>query len=140
MPSLAELLDAEERVWMPHKNEDDPRKILGLVVRTYRTMSDYRDGTVPGIVVYDPEAKLCWRVTGFHSVLEKELNEQRPRVGDVAGLRYDGKKAGGKSEYESYRVVLQHSAQPAPEPDWDAIEARRDADAERGIGDDPEHS
>jgi hypothetical protein len=141
MPSLAELLDAEERSWLPHKDDEQPRRVVGVVVKTFTAPSDYGDGDKPGVVLYDIDAGegVCWRITGYHSVLDKELREQRPRVGDTVGVRYDGKRqGGGRGDYESYRVVVQRSTTVAPEINWSTVEAQRDADVDRGSGGDDE--
>jgi hypothetical protein len=140
MPSLAELLDAEERSWLPHKEDDCPRRIVGVVVRTFTVMSDYDGLDKPGVVLYDGEAGMCWRIAGFHSVLGRELEEQAPRVGDVVGIRYDGKRQSGRGDYESYRLVVQRSTTAAAAIDWPAVEARREAEQGYTIppDDDPE--
>ena len=73
---------------------------------------------------------MIWRVTAYHSVLAREISEQRPAQGDRIGIRYQGQVEGGRGLYESYRVAVEHPAQPALAIDWDAI--GKAADAELG--------
>jgi hypothetical protein len=71
-------------------------------------------------------------VTGFHTVLSRELAEQRPQQGDRIGIRYQGRVEGDRP-YESYRVAVERAEQPQVPIDWDSIErAAKDEIGDKG--------
>jgi hypothetical protein len=121
--SLDDLMRRDVKPWMPHKESDQPRGITGTVIKVSTTPSDYSDMAVPVLeLVPDDDDKIIWRITAYHSVLAREIAEQRPAQGDRIGVRYQGQVEGAKSTYESYRVALQRAPEPVQPIDWDSIE------------------
>jgi hypothetical protein len=118
------MMSRDVKAWIPGKYEDHPRSITGMVVKVSTTISDYSDDPVPVLeILADDSSDVIWRVVAFATVLSREIAEQRPSRGDRIGIRYQGKVAGGKGEYESYRVAVERAEQPEESIDWAAIEA-----------------
>lgn len=57
------------------------------------------------------------RVTGFQSILRKEINEAGVQVGDLFAAKYFGKKTGKSgTEYHHYKVAVRPGPRTAPVP------------------------
>jgi hypothetical protein len=121
---IADYMRRTLKSWMPHKEDGQPAFIAGEVVKVSTTTSDYNDELVPVVeIIPTDDTETIWRVTGYATVLKRELAELKPRPGDQAGFKYEGIASGVRGDYPRFRVALERSAQPAPEVDWDAIEA-----------------
>jgi hypothetical protein len=132
--NLEDLMRRDVKSWMPHKESEHPRGITGTVVKVSTAPSDYSDVPVPVVeLVPDGDDAIIWRITAYHTVLAREIAEQRPAQGDRIGIRYQGQLEGGRGTYESYRVAVERAEQPALPIDWESIE--RAAGAELGEDD-----
>jgi hypothetical protein len=136
--TLEDYMARDVKAWVPNKEADHPRYVVGIIVKVTTTTSDYTGGEVPVIeLVPADDADIVWRITGYHTVLAREIAEQRPAVGDRAGVKYLGRIDGAKSSYESYRVVVDKANAPAVEIDWDSLEAEaREAADTDGVDND----
>lgn len=84
--------------WVPKEKGEG---ISGIVVKVGETRSDYaKDGENPMVPTVtlecndpqNPGEKIKWRVIGFGSVLNRELTDADPQVGDRMAVKYFGEK------------------------------------------------
>jgi hypothetical protein len=121
--SLEDLMSRDVKAWVPHKDASHPRAVTGVVIKVSTTPSDFSDALVPVLeIIPDDDTGLIWRVAGYHTVLAREIAEQRPAQGDKIGIRYQGQVEGGRGQYESYRVALERAPEPVTPIDWESIE------------------
>lgn len=139
LPALERLMEMDVLPWIPNKEEDHPKGITGTVLKITSVLSDYSGEQVPVLeVLPEGDGNTIWRVVAYATVLAKEIAEQRPRRGDRIGIRYQGRKAGGKNEYESYRVAVERTETAEESIDWDAIETAAAAEAAKSYEPFPE--
>lgn len=95
--------------WQP----SEPEAVAGTLVKTATVTSDYHDRPVPVWTVKQSDGELI-RVAGFRSVLEREMNEAGPELGDLVAVKYFGRmlkknaKPGSKNTqdyFQKYRVI-----------------------------------
>lgn len=109
---VVDLLDgieeeAEGSAWNPVKDEDAPRGIQGKVLSLGSVRSTHPPYPDCPIVTIEASDGAKWRVTGYQSVLRKEIEEKDVRVGDLFAVKYFGKKmtAKGDGEYHHFKVA-----------------------------------
>ncbi len=123
--SMMDRLNKDVEGWKPEVGET----ITGIVSAVDTRPSEYSDEDYPTVEIATEDGRDVL-VHGFHSVLKKELANQKPQPGDRIGIRYAGLKTpkGAGKDYESYRVIVEHLSAPAPAPDWNAMGASADAE------------
>src|SRR5262249_46703803 len=127
--TLEDYMAREIKGWIPQKEEDHPRFLVGVVVKIATASSDWGDDVPVVEVAPDDDATIVWRVTAYASVLARELAKQRPAAGDRIGVKYAGMpNSNNDRAYHSFRVVVERQEAPAAAIDWDSIEklARQD--------------
>lgn len=102
---ISEDDDAES--WMP---DNAGEGIQGTVLSRRLTKSDYTPDPIPVVVLGTETGKK--RITAFHSVLRREIEDNDPQPGDLMAAKYFGKKSNkkGTGSYEHYRVVVRKGA------------------------------
>ena len=108
---LGQIDEADgSEAWTP----DTPEGIQGRVVSRSTTKSDHHDRPVPVVTIETSEGKTV-RITGFRSVLEREITEKDPQPGDFFAVKYFGRqlkknaKEGSKNNndyYQGYRAAV----------------------------------
>lgn len=76
-------------------NPKEPSGISGWVIKLDRTRSDFAaDGEDPfkPTVTIQTQAGDKFRIIGFGSVLEREIKDKDPQVGDIFAVRYNGER------------------------------------------------
>lgn len=128
---LRKRLDQESEGWRPEPGDEIAGEIVGLS----ETKGDYEAYPVVTIRTEDG----VFDVHCFHTVLKGQIAEKQPRIGDLIGIKYFGKKEPkrGGSSYEHYRTELVRKTSSETTPNWGAIasDARDQADDE-GIDED----
>lgn len=98
--------------------DDDNPKVMGEFVRVDFGPSEY--GQVP-IVVLSREGKE-YGLWLFHAVLRNQFAKVKPKVGEMVGAKYLGKKKGASGrEYSNY-IVKRIPKAGAEVFDWGSIE------------------
>jgi hypothetical protein len=102
--------DGDAKAWRPEPGQG----IQGVVVKLGSTKSDYTPDPIPVVTVRTDEGEL-FRVTGYQTVLRREIEDAAPRVGGRFAAKYfglkDAQKAGAKP-YHHYKAAA--SAPTAP--------------------------
>lgn len=102
--------------------DDENPKFIGKFQRVDWGPSDY--GQVP-IAVFEGRDGKEYGLWMFHAVLRNQFAQRKPRVGDIVGVRFLGKKTGASGrQYSNYKVAV-HGEQDAVDFDWSVL-----ADAE----------
>jgi hypothetical protein len=91
-------------------------KLIGKVVEIGERLG-YNDEPYP-IITVQPEHGEPLAVHAFHTVLRNELARQRPQIGEMVGIKYEGQFATetGRGRYHRYRV---HVDRPQQAFSWD---------------------
>lgn len=107
------LAEVENEDTTPSWTPDEPASVAGTLTGTGSTKSDYHDRPVPVWTIKQQDGESL-RIAGFRSVLEREMNEAEPNIGDLVAVKYFGKmlkknaKPGSKQStdyYQKYRVI-----------------------------------
>lgn len=113
---LSERLDAD----YPETfilNDENP-KFVGVFKRVDSGPSEY--GPVPIVVMADQDGKE-YGIWLLHAVLRNQFAQQAPKVGELVGIRYLGKKRGASGrDYANYRVAVVRDAS-AEDFDWSLV-------------------
>lgn len=127
MSSLEERMNSTALSWRPGETEEDGRDtsnpLYGKFMRMEAATSDF--GPYWRMIIEKSDSSGV--VTGeevsvalFHTVLKNELAKLQPRVGDLLGLRYDGKKPRpGQQPIQMYTVRIDRPA--AQEFNWGSL-------------------
>lgn len=100
----------DSEAWTP----DEPEGIQGKVVSRSVTKSDHHDNPVPVVVIQTADGRTV-RITGFRSVLAREITEKDPQPGDLFAVKYTGRqkkknaKDGSKNNndyYQGYKALV----------------------------------
>lgn len=142
MGDVMDRLDRDAEGWRPDPGDKIQGVIIGIDVRD----SEYQDDTYPVLEIEDENTGDLIAVHGFHSVLKREIAQQKPEVGDRIGIKYFGKVQGKRTdskgrpvEFEKYKVVVDRSvAKEVEKPDWDSMGAAADDEVRLMSGDDPQ--
>ena len=106
MPTVDDLLDLEVAGWKPEPGD----KVIGLVAMIQTAGEGGEYGAYPLLTIRKSDGSGWVAVHAFHNVLRGEIARAEVGVGDVIGIKYNGKVEGGKfGKYENYRVI-NHSA------------------------------
>lgn len=98
--------------------DDENPKVLGIFRRVDSGPSDY--GPVP-IVVLETQSGEEIGLWLFHAVLRNQFAQQAPKVGEMVGVRFLGKRTGASGRaYSNYRVAVVRDAE-ARDFDWSII-------------------
>lgn len=102
--------DDDAEAWMP---ETAGEGVQGTVISRRLTKSDYTAEPIPVLVLETADGKRV-RITAFHSVLRREIEESDPQPGDLTAAKYFGKKDNkkGTGTYEHYKVAVRKGARP----------------------------
>jgi hypothetical protein len=119
--NLHERLSREPKIWKDYQPGDT---LVGVLLDIEQRESEYRseDGQprfYPVLTVVDDDGQE-WVWHAYHSAASKELARLRPEPGDGIGIKYRGKVEGRKTDYESYRILVEHvnqDAAPAEQPE-----------------------
>lgn len=127
------LLSADTVSWRPEPGDE----VLGLLKALTRRTTEHSEN-YPVLTIAPLDGSTWIDVHAFHTVLWDEVEKQDPRVGDLVGVRYIGRVAGGKGGdgYERYRFGAQRLASSSGSPDPAALQD----DDGRGSGSVPERS
>lgn len=97
--------------------DDTNNKLIGVFVRVDTGPSEY--GPVPIAVLEDGGKE--YGVWMFHAVLRNQFAQVKPRVGELVGVKYLGKKMGASGRQYANYVVKRIPDASAEAFDWDAI-------------------
>lgn len=106
---LAEITeDNDADAWMP---KDADEGVQGTVVKRSLTKSDFTSDPIPVVVIDTADGKRL-RVTGFQSVLRREIEDADPQVGDLFAVKYFGVKENkkGTGKYHHFKVGVRRGA------------------------------
>lgn len=112
---LDDLLDKVEEDDSEGWNPAEPSGIVGIVTKVGVTRSDFatseEDAMVPTITLETKDGTK-WRVIGYASVLKREMNDQKPEIGDRVAVKYFGEKIARNGKYKGkpykhYGMVVQ---------------------------------
>lgn len=125
MDDVMDRLDRDAEGWRP----DPGDKIQGTIVDITTRDSEYQDDTYPVLEIKNELDGEYIAVHAFHSVLKREISNQKPEVGDRIGIKYFGKVTGKRTdtkgrpvEFEKYKVVVDRAiAKDVEKPDWDSM-------------------
>lgn len=118
--AVVDLLDGlgegdDSAAWMPEPGDG----VQGQVVSRSTTQSKFKNQqgtftTCPVLVLALADGSKV-RVTGYQSVLRKEIEEADPQVGDLFAAKYFGRKStkDGSGEYHHYKVAVKPGARSA---------------------------
>lgn len=106
LAGLGEGSDAE--AWMPNTAGQG---VQGTVVAVGTTTSEYTSEPIP-VVTIETDGGDKVRVTGYQSVLRREIEECAPQRGDMFAVKYLGKKTtkDGKREFHAYKAATRRGA------------------------------
>ncbi len=110
--------------WRPDQGE--PTELVGTVADYSSATTEYGSRTI--LVLEEPTGRR-WSVWLIHSALIAAVARERPEVGELVLIAYQGKKTGATSgrEYHAYRFQVDR---PKAAPDFDALAAEAgEADA-----------
>jgi hypothetical protein len=116
--------------WLPHKNQEQPRQIVGKVLRI-----NPRVGPSPVYGTYSAAIEVLttehdeWTVWANEGgALYSQLVRQRIQPGDVIGVRYRGKKQSTTSafEYQDYRLIRLDDEEQSSWVDYDQLARERE--------------
>jgi hypothetical protein len=97
---------------------DTNPKVLGIFRRVDSGPSEY--GPVPIVVLERQDGSECG-VWLFHAVLRNQFAQQAPKVGEMVGIRFLGKRRGASGrEYSNYRVAVVRNTE-SKDFDWSII-------------------
>jgi hypothetical protein len=107
-------LDAEKiAAWRPDRV--DPARIIGEVLAIDLAVS-VGGAVCPLVLMVNANGVGLRRVWAWHTVLLRELIENRPQVGDIIGLAYSGRsKSAAGREYVGYSVAVAREADSGPQ-------------------------
>jgi hypothetical protein len=122
--------------WRPEPGD----RLVGEIVAISQGRSSYDARAYPILTVRSADAGEDLAVHAFQTVLLDELARERPKVGEVIGIKYLGEVVGARSTYRKYTVVIDRpdgevwdnfgAPEPDPEPEG-PVEA---TDGRRGPG------
>lgn len=105
---VVDLLDglgegSDAQAWMP---TEAGQGIQGTVLAVGTTTSEYTSEPIP-VVTLETAAGEKVRVTGYQSVLRREIEEAAPQRGDLFAVKYLGRKStkDGKREFHAYKAA-----------------------------------
>ena len=114
-------LDTEKiAAWRPDK--DDPARIVGEVLAVDVSVT-VGGATCPIVLTVNSREVGLRRVRCWHTVLLREVIEQRPQVADVVCISYYGRaKSAAGREYVGYSVAVARDTDSGPrEVDYDRL-------------------
>lgn len=96
--------DDDSEPWMPENAGDG---VQGTVLSRSVTRSDYTPEPIPVLVVEQANGSKL-RVTGYQSVLRKEIEDADPQPGDLFAAKYFGQKTNkkGTGSYHHFKVAV----------------------------------
>jgi hypothetical protein len=100
-------LDIDTSEGPTYWNPQEPEKITGKVVKI-DVYKDEDEKLHPQVVLEVDGEEVT--VTGFRSILAKELKQVEPEIGDILTIDFQGKAAGKR--YYIYRVTKTGGAAP----------------------------
>ncbi|HYJ33775.1 MAG TPA: hypothetical protein VE326_11200 [Candidatus Binatia bacterium] len=110
---VVDLLDglgegADASAWMP---TEAGQGVQGTVVAVSKTTSEYVSDPIPVITLETATGEKV-RVTGYQSVLRREIEEVDPQRGDLFACKYLGRKStkDGKREFHAYKAAVRRGA------------------------------
>lgn len=89
---LNKVEEDDSEGWVPKEKNDG---IVGRVIKVTQTRSDFaKDGEDPMVptVVIETKAGMKWRVIGYSAVLQREMKDRDPQVGDIMAVKYFGER------------------------------------------------
>ena len=89
--AYARALETPSVASVSHKDEKQPRTIVGRVIDSYTTASDYNDEPVPVVLLDDNDNATEWIVKGYATSLAGQLERLQPHIGDLLGVGYSGR-------------------------------------------------
>jgi hypothetical protein len=108
--------------WLPENpDEGHPAQLVGELVRVEDNYT--RFGPCKIAILRDP-AGVEWSVWLIRTVLRSEFEKQRPRVGDVVLVKYQGKVSpkGGGDPYHGYELLVDRDETAGADVGWGAVE------------------
>lgn len=110
---VVDLLDglgegSDANAWVP---TEAGQGIQGTVLAVGTTTSEYTSDPIP-VVTLETAAGDKVRVTGYQSVLRREIEEAAPQRGDLFAVKYLGRKStkDGKREFHAYKAATRRGA------------------------------
>src|SRR5262245_26201741 len=99
---LEQRLDAEYApAWRPEPGD----KLIGAVTAIRTWTGPF--GTYPIVVIEPADGSPPVSVHAFRQVLASQLAEIRPMIGELIGVKYEGRVTDGSGpDYHSYRVEI----------------------------------
>jgi hypothetical protein len=113
--ALRARLDAPPATtWRPDvAAEQHPSLLIGELVSQETGTTSWGEKRIA--VVRDAQGQL-WNVWLLHKVLIDEFARQRPAIGEMLAIRYEGRVSPASgAAYEKYRVMVDR---PGVQPDW----------------------
>lgn len=109
LDSIDEEDDAEP--WIP---EEAGEGVQGTVLKLGKTKSDFTPEPIPVVTIAVANGDKV-RVTGFQSVLRREIEDADPQPGDTFAVKYFGQKAvkKGTGSYHHFKVAVSRGTAPA---------------------------
>lgn len=141
--SLEDRLESgNASAWRP--DQGDPDVLLGVVTEISWGTSDYAPYLIVTVRQEDGEEKA---IHAFHTVLRRELERQKPNIGERIGVKYLGEQEAKNSKYGKfigYRLKVDRAAgafdwnqvAPTDEPDPYAAPEPEPVTVPDGAGDD----
>jgi hypothetical protein len=118
--ALAEAADQEFRpAWKPDRDDDAPNPLVGEVVGFSKAhTADYGEKDIATIRQVDTGDE--WAVWLLHAALVAAFAREKPVVGDLVFIRFDGVKVSESSgrQYKAYSLKVERQAQA---PDYDRL-------------------
>lgn len=93
--------------WKPQPGD----KVVGKILEISQRDGDYGPYKV---VTIEKADGVPIAIHAFHSVLAGRLEDQKPGLGDIIGVKYEGKKQGAKNTYDNYKVTIFERAAGSP--------------------------
>lgn len=103
--------------WRPDK--DSPETLVGVVAGYEKATSEYGEKDI--MAVRDVDGKE-WSVWLIHAALVAAVARERPQIGELVLIRYQGEKTSATSgrRYHAYRLEVEREQRA---PDFDAMAA-----------------
>jgi hypothetical protein len=137
-----DVLEAELQrpvtTWRPHKDDEQPRTLIGLVVDRYLKTSDFTDQNgvaerYPVLIVDDERSETAWVVYASAGMLKGKVERLDPRIGDRVGVGYGG-RADENDERSPQRWNLKIIEQGEPSTQQQSDDSSGEADKSPGGG------
>jgi hypothetical protein len=109
MAAVEAMLALDSQPWRPEVGDQIAGTLRAIAIRSSSHTDNYP------VLTIETAGGSCFDVHAFHTVLWDEIRQQQPRVGDVVGVKYLGRRAGGQGDgYEAYRLAVVHLEESAP--------------------------